>query len=130
MSTSKTALFFAVGASLQDAVIIDGFNAPDIGNLVQLKSRSLHVRSTEHCTRPCCKDEGHAMFRVTGVRIFSAHEHGDVINRVLSNRAWDEGTCRKHEGCSLFDSYTLMSYLGIQDLEGVTNAAIIDVTEA
>jgi hypothetical protein len=56
----------------------------------------------------------------------------DALAKVLRARAWQEKSCRHHELCRLFDTYTLAGYLGgkIEEAHPVDRAVLIDVEAA
>lgn len=124
----KVAAFFARGGQLIDARVIESSQLPASGSLVTLHARDLHTRSTERCTRPCCATEPTAAFKVETVQAFSGGFEG--LSEVVESRQWDEASCRHHEWCSLFDSYSLLGYLGIAPDEGEMPGTIVVVEVA
>lgn len=138
----KVGVFFALGNTMLEAKLLDMSELPAAGSLVELKERSLHVRSMERCTRPCCATEPTRMFRVVSTKTFGSDERKalqlcqegradevppEALQQVVEDRVWEESVCRNHEWCSLFDTYTLDGYLGLSDFEEPHFAVIVDV---
>jgi hypothetical protein len=138
----KAGVFFARGTDLIDARLMDPSEIPAPGSTIELKERSLHVRSTERCTRPCCKVEPTRLFKVLSSRTFASDERKaqeliqqgrgsevppSALMQVVDDRQWDEAACSNHEWCNLFDSYTLSGYLGVDPMEEPHSAVIVEV---
>lgn len=122
--TGSIALFFALGNQLHDCRMVDSDSVPAVGSTIELKERNLHTRSSEHCTRPCCAKEPTAQFRVLALSGFAGGWQG--LSQVAEAREWEESACRRHEWCSLFDSYTLAGYLGLElDSESAPHAVVV-----
>lgn len=124
-------VFFARGTSIMEARMMPAAEIPEPNAIIELKERSLHVRTNEHCTRPCCATEPVKSFQVVSKRLFQSREQSgssSALDQVIGDRQWDELNCDKHhEWCSLFDSYSLISYLGLRSLAEPTLAAIVEV---
>src|SRR5271156_1141247 len=100
-ATIKTIpVFYALGKSLIEARVESPESLPAPGATITLKERSLHTRGSENCTRPCCAVEATRQYTVKAVMTVKAQ---DALSRIVTARAWDEKTCRRHEWCSLFD---------------------------
>lgn len=109
--TGRIALLFAEGERLIDCRIVD--ELPVAGQEIELYERDTHTRSTEHCTRPCCAVEPKAQYHIVSLTAIEG-EGWDGLNRAIDNREWVEGQCRRHEWCSLFDSYSVAGYLRLE----------------
>lgn len=123
-SKPNVALLFAVGPRLIECHMACAKDIPFVGKELELLERDLHTRSTETCTRVCCRTEPTALYRVTAVKETGASWDG--LNAAIEDRAWEEGECKRHEWCNLFDSYTLASYLRLEPpFEGMPERVIV-----
>lgn len=122
MAAGSIGVFFAEGNRMLGAKrVSNSSELPSVGETVRLPIRSLHQRSQEYCTRPCCAHEEEADFRVVRVA-----DKGDDQG-VLSDRAWEEAVCENQEICTLFDYYSLIGYLGGDWDELVEQWIVVDV---
>jgi len=104
------ALLFAEGERLIDCRLV--CELPPVGSAIELFERDTHVRSTEHCTRPCCAVEPKAQYVVDSLAPKGAGWDG--LNAAVDDRDWEEGKCTLHQWCDLFDSYSLAGYLRLE----------------
>jgi hypothetical protein len=145
MTTKKSdevAVFYAIGADMMEARLLQRAELPSVGAVIELKERSIHTRTSEHCTRPCCAVEPTRKFKVvnqtfyfndkfdrTGATVPKAEHEPCPLQEVVDARPWVESLCLRHDWCRLFDVYTLLSYLRIESKQPAV-AAIIDVEVA
>lgn len=112
---SKTriiALLFAEGGRLIECRKVAPEAVPSPGASLELFERDTHARSTEHCTRACCREEAKVSHTVVALKATGAGWDG--LSAAIDDRHWDEAKCTRHEWCNLFDSYTLASYLRLE----------------